>query len=137
LAFGGEIYVIAQMTALPTEHTLVSLIRQQRDRAQIVTKNIARTAAVGVFAAAGLALGAGTAGANPVDVPKPPTPPWSKSADGLTYCYEGYCDNWDKMSNYVCTTAAPTALICDGIMLGVRLLPPINIGDLVPHNLIP
>ncbi|WP_276521964.1 hypothetical protein [Gordonia terrae] len=39
-------------------------------------------------------------------------------------------------SNYVCTTAAPTALLCDGIMVGVRVLPPLDIGPLVPHNII-
>ncbi|MEY1673238.1 hypothetical protein AB4Z55_03575 [Gordonia sp. ABKF26] len=39
-------------------------------------------------------------------------------------------------SNYVCTTAAPTALLCDGIMVGVRVLPPLDIGPRFPHNII-
>jgi hypothetical protein len=50
--------------------------------------------------------------------------------------FAGYCDNWDKLDNYICTTGAPTALVCDAIMLGVRVLPPLNIADLVPHRLI-
>ncbi|WP_051722111.1 MULTISPECIES: hypothetical protein [Actinomycetes] len=134
---GSEKYVIAQTIALQRANKLVLPVPHTTKTGHPMNKYLAKTATVAVFASAGLALGAGTAGANPVDVPKPPTPPWSESADGLTYCYEGFCDNWDKLSNYVCTTGAPTALICDGIMLGVRLLPPLNIGDLVPHNLIP
>ncbi|MET3860819.1 hypothetical protein ABIE38_001741 [Dietzia sp. 2505] len=87
--------------------------------------------------AVGTVLGAtGMASADPVNNPKPTGPPWSPSADGLTWCFEGYCDNWDKLDNYVCTTAAPTALLCDVIMVGVRVLPPLNIGDLVPHHII-
>lgn len=99
-------------------------------------KTLAKAAAIALLAAGGATLGAGVAGAEPVNVPKPQTPPWSKSADGLTYCFEGYCDNWDKRSNYVCTTGAPTALLCDGIMIGVRVLPPLDIGPLVPHSII-
>jgi hypothetical protein len=99
-------------------------------------KNTLRTGVIAAGIIAATFGGTGLAAADPVNNPKPPSPPWSKSADGLTYCFEGYCDNWDKLSNYVCTTEAPTALICDGIMLGVRILPPLNIGDLVPHNII-
>ncbi|MFT0661991.1 hypothetical protein ACMHYS_29075 [Rhodococcus erythropolis] len=61
---------------------------------------------------------------------------WSESADGLTYCFAGYCDNWDKLDNYVCTTAAPTGVLCDAIMIGVRILPSTDIGNLIPHNII-
>lgn len=99
-------------------------------------KHTLRALAVSGVAAVALFGAAGTASADHVDNPKPSGPPWSESADGLTYCFEGYCDNWDKLSNYVCTTAAPTALACDIIMLGVRVLPPMNIGDLVPHHII-
>jgi hypothetical protein len=102
----------------------------------LMQKTALRALAIGGIAAAAILGTAGTASADHIDKPKPSSPPWSESSDGLTYCFEGYCDSWDKLDNYVCTTAAPTALICDGIMLGVRVLPPINIGDLVPHNII-
>nr|WP_296774230.1 hypothetical protein [Rhodococcus sp. (in: high G+C Gram-positive bacteria)] len=95
-----------------------------------------RAAAITALTAAALAGSAAIASADPVDNPKPSGPPWSESRDGLTFCFEGYCDNWDKLDNYVCTTGAPTALVCDAIMVGVRVLPPLNIGDLVPHNII-
>ncbi|MGW0038067.1 hypothetical protein [Gordonia sp. NPDC003376] len=91
---------------------------------------------IAVLAVLGAAATAGTAAADHVDQPKPSGPPWSESRDGLTYCFEGFCDNWDKLDNYVCTTGAPTALVCDAIMVGVRVLPPMNIGDLVPHNIV-
>jgi hypothetical protein len=97
---------------------------------------ILRTLAVSGMAAAAIFATAGVASANPVDEPKPSGPPWSSSPDGLTWCFEGFCDNWDKLDNYVCTTGAPTALICDAIMIAVRVLPPTNIGDLVPHEII-
>lgn len=99
-------------------------------------KNTLRALAVGGFAAVALFGSAGLAAADPVDNPKPSGPPWSESRDGLTFCFEGYCDNWDKLDNYVCTTGAPTALVCDAIMVAVRVLPPTSIGDLVPHNII-
>ncbi|MGV9827563.1 MULTISPECIES: hypothetical protein [unclassified Gordonia (in: high G+C Gram-positive bacteria)] len=83
------------------------------------------------------AIGAPVASADHVNVPKPPTPPWSRSADGLTYCFVGHCENWDKLGNYVCETGVPTAPVCEAIMAVVRALPPTNIGDLVPHNVIP
>lgn len=98
---------------------------------------LARAIALTGIAAATVVGAAGTASADHVNKPKPSGPPWSVSADGLTYCFAGFCDNWDKVDNYVCTTGAPTAVLCDGIMLSVRLLPPLNIGDLVPHHLIP
>lgn len=101
-----------------------------------MNKNVLRTFAASGIAAFALLGTAGVASANPVDHPKPSGPPWSVSVDGLTYCFEGFCDNWDKESNYVCTTGAPTALLCDVIMVGVRVLPPTNIGDLVPHEII-
>ncbi|MBQ7803956.1 hypothetical protein [Rhodococcus sp. (in: high G+C Gram-positive bacteria)] len=102
-----------------------------------MNKNALRALAVSGIAVA-VTLGAsGTAFADHVDNPKPSGPPWSESADGLTFCFSGFCDNWDKLDNYVCTTGAPTAVACDVIMAGVRLLPPLNIGDLVPHNIIP
>lgn len=99
-------------------------------------KNALRGLAVSGAAVAAILAAAGTASADHVDKPKPTGPPWSESHNGLTYCFAGYCDNWDKLDNYVCTTGAPTALACDAIMLGVRLLPPLNIGDLVPHRII-
>lgn len=100
-------------------------------------KNIAvRALAIGGVAVATTLGATGTASADHVNQPKPSGPPWSASPDGLTYCFAGYCDNWDKLDNYVCTTGAPTALACDAIMLGVRVLPPLNVGDLVPHNII-
>jgi hypothetical protein len=99
-------------------------------------KNALRALAVSGVAAAAVLGATGTASADHVDEPKPSGPPWSVSHDGLTYCFEGYCDNWDKLDNYVCTTGAPTAPVCDVVMIGVRLLPPVNIGDLVPHNII-
>lgn len=99
-------------------------------------KTALRTAAVAGIAATAFFGSGALASADPVDNPKPVGPPWSESRDGLTYCFAGYCDNWDKLDNYVCTTGAPTALLCDAIMVGVRVLPPLNIGDLVPHNII-
>jgi hypothetical protein len=95
-----------------------------------------RAAAVTGFAAVALFGSGALASADPVDHPKPVGPPWSVTPDGLTYCFAGYCDNWDKLDNYVCTTGADTALLCDAIMVGVRLLPPLDIGNLVPHNII-
>ncbi|WP_072803526.1 hypothetical protein [Rhodococcoides yunnanense] len=99
-------------------------------------KTVARVLVTGAFAATALIGSTAIASADPVDNQKPSGPPWSESRDGLTFCFEGFCDNWDKLDNYVCTTGAPTALICDAIMVGVRVLPPLNIGDLVPHNII-
>ncbi|MFD1812642.1 hypothetical protein [Rhodococcus gannanensis] len=99
-------------------------------------KNTLRALTVTGVAAAAVLGAAGTASADHVDKPKPSGPPWSVSHDGLTYCFEGYCESWDKLGNYVCTTGAPTAPVCDAVMIGVRLLPPLNIGDLVPHNII-
>lgn len=97
---------------------------------------VTRTLAISAIAVSALVGSGAVASADPVDHPKPSGPPWSESADGLTYCFAGYCDNWDKLSNYVCTTGAPTGLLCDAIMIGVRVLPPLNIGDLVPHSII-
>ena len=99
-------------------------------------KNALRALAVSGVTVAAVLGATGTASANHVDQPKPSGPPWRVSHDGRTYCFAGYCDNWDKLDNYVCTTGAPTALVCDVIMLGVRVLPPLNVGDLVPHNVI-
>jgi hypothetical protein len=96
-----------------------------------------RTLTAGALTAGALFAAAAAASADPVTVPTPPTPPWSRSADGLTYCFEGHCLNWDKTGHYVCQTGGPTGPVCDVIMLGVRALPPTNIGDLVPHNIIP
>lgn len=101
-----------------------------------MNKNALRAMVVSGFAAVALVGSTGIAAAEPVDNPKPSGPPWSESRDGLTYCFEGFCDNWDKLDNYVCTTGAPTALLCDAIMVGVRVLPPLEIGNLVPHDII-
>jgi hypothetical protein len=99
-------------------------------------RSVPALAMIGGIAAAAMLGAPATAAADHVDMPKPSGPPWSVSHDGLTYCFAGFCDNWDKLDNYVCTTGAPTALVCDAIMLGVRILPPLNIGDLVPHHII-
>lgn len=101
-----------------------------------MNKAIMRAAAIVGMVSAGVLGAGGTASADHVDIPKPSGPPWSVSDDGLTYCFEGYCDNWDKLSNYVCTTAATTAPVCDLIMVGVRVLPPLPVGNLVPHHII-
>lgn len=101
-----------------------------------MNKTMIRAASIVALTVAGVLGTAGTAAADHVDIPKPSGPPWTASADGLTYCFEGYCDNWDKLSNYVCTTAGPTAPICETLMVGVRLLPPLPIGNLVPHHII-
>ncbi|GAB2670836.1 hypothetical protein GCM10027169_35830 [Gordonia jinhuaensis] len=77
------------------------------------------------------------ASADHVNVPKPPTPPWSRTADGLTYCFVGHCESWDKLNNYVCQTGVPTGPVCDVIMAAVRALPPVDVGNFVPHNIIP
>lgn len=101
-----------------------------------MTKTIIRALAATALTGAALLSTAGVASANPVNVPKPPTPPWSRTADGLTYCFEGHCLNWDKTGHYVCQTGVPSGGVCDAIMVVVRALPPTNIGDLVPHNII-
>ena len=100
-------------------------------------KNALRSVVIGALAVPAVVFGAvGTAGADHVDVPKPTSPPWTEQRDGLTWCYRE-CLNWDKTDHYVCTTGSPAWVLCDGIMIAVRVLPPLNIGDLVPHNIIP
>lgn len=99
-------------------------------------KLLVSTIAGVAFAGAAMIGAAGDASADHVNVKKP-GPPWSKSRDGLTYCYIQECLNFDKTGRYVCTTDSPAALICDAIMVYVRAVPPANIGDTIPHHLIP
>lgn len=104
------------------------------------------TRAVGAFgiAAAGAILAAGPAIAQPVvpvaderpcqniDASQCPVQP---SEDGLSWCYRGVCSNYDKLGNFVCTSGGSTPLafltdpLCAVAMGGIRLLPPIPIGE--------
>lgn len=103
-----------------------------------MSKSTIRSIVIGALALPAIVFGAaGTAGADHVNVPKPPSPPWTEQRDGLTWCYREGCMNWDKTNHYVCTTDSPAWVLCDGIMIAVRVLPPLNIGDHVPHHLIP